>query len=174
MLVLDDYHLIDAPPIHQAIGFLLDHLSPQLHLVIASRADPSLPLSRLRARGQLAELRASDLRFTADEAVAFYTGVLGMTVLDRPDFGFGGYWLEAGGQQLHLMQSEGRRDGGDHFVCPVGQALEHRHRVLNIPGLAEPGGLPLGVQIVGRFGRDRNALEAARFVEQAIAARTKA
>ena len=61
MLVLDDYHLIAAQPIHEAIGFLLDHLPPQLHLVIASRADPSLPLSRLRARGQLAELRAADL-----------------------------------------------------------------------------------------------------------------
>jgi LuxR family maltose regulon positive regulatory protein len=83
VLVLDDYHLIAAQPIHQAIGFLLDHLPPQLHLVIASRADPSLPLSRLRARGQLAELRAADLRFTVDEAVTFLNDVTGLDLADQ-------------------------------------------------------------------------------------------
>ncbi len=62
-LVLDDYHLITAQPIHDGLAFLLDHLPPQLHLVIATRADPPLPLARLRARGQLTELRQSDLRF---------------------------------------------------------------------------------------------------------------
>lgn len=55
----------------------------------------------------------------ADEAVTFYTDVLGLTVLDRPDFGFGGYWLDAGGQQVHLMQSESTRSGGDHFAIRV-------------------------------------------------------
>jgi catechol 2,3-dioxygenase-like lactoylglutathione lyase family enzyme len=55
----------------------------------------------------------------ADEAVTFYTGVLGLTVLERPDFGFGGYWLDAGGQQVHLMQSESERSGGDHFAIRV-------------------------------------------------------
>jgi catechol 2,3-dioxygenase-like lactoylglutathione lyase family enzyme len=55
----------------------------------------------------------------ADEAVTFYTDVLGLTVLDRPDFGFGGYWLDAGGQQVHLMQSETSRSGGDHFAIRV-------------------------------------------------------
>lgn len=55
----------------------------------------------------------------ADEAVMFYTRVLGLEVLDRPDFGFGGYWLDAGGQQLHLMESESRRGGGDHFALRV-------------------------------------------------------
>ena len=64
LLVLDDYHLIDAPDVHEAMAFLLDHLPPQLHLVIASRADPPLPLARLRARGELVEVRAADLRFT--------------------------------------------------------------------------------------------------------------
>ena len=78
VVVLDDYHLIDAQPIHEAIAFFLDHLPPPLHLVIASRADPSLPLSRLRARGQLTELRASDLRFTVDEAVMFLNDVTGL------------------------------------------------------------------------------------------------
>ena len=70
LLVLDDYHLIDAQPVHGSLGFLLEHLPPGLHLVLASRADPPLPLARLRAGGQLAELRAADLRFTAAEAAA--------------------------------------------------------------------------------------------------------
>jgi catechol 2,3-dioxygenase-like lactoylglutathione lyase family enzyme len=55
----------------------------------------------------------------ADEAVTFYTDVLGFTVLPRPDFGFGGFWLDAGGQQVHLMQSESSRSGGDHFAIRV-------------------------------------------------------
>ena len=70
LLVLDDYHLIDAQPVHASLAFLLEHLPPGLHLVLASRADPPLPLPRLRAGGQLTELRAADLRFTAAEAAA--------------------------------------------------------------------------------------------------------
>jgi LuxR family transcriptional regulator, maltose regulon positive regulatory protein len=64
VLVLDDYHVIDSEPIDAAITFLLDHLPPQMHLVITTREDPHLPLARYRARGQLTELRAADLRFT--------------------------------------------------------------------------------------------------------------
>ncbi|HEY3474833.1 MAG TPA: LuxR C-terminal-related transcriptional regulator, partial [Anaerolineales bacterium] len=71
LLVLDDYHLIDARPVDQALTFLIEHLPPQMHLVIATREDPDLPLARLRARGQLTELRAADLRFTLDEATEF-------------------------------------------------------------------------------------------------------
>jgi LuxR family transcriptional regulator, maltose regulon positive regulatory protein len=70
-LVLDDYHLIDEPAIHDSLGFLLSHLPPRLHLAIASRSDPPLPVARLRASGQLVELRAADLRFTPQEATAF-------------------------------------------------------------------------------------------------------
>lgn len=70
-LILDDYHVIDAQPIHSAIAFLLDHLPPQMHLIIASRSDPPLPLARLRVRSELTELRAADLRFTSEEAAAF-------------------------------------------------------------------------------------------------------
>ena len=70
LLVLDDYHLIDAQPVHASLAFLLEHLPPGLHLVLASRADPPLPLARLRAGGQLAELRTADLRFSAEEAAA--------------------------------------------------------------------------------------------------------
>ena len=70
-LVLDDYHLIEAQPIHQALTFLLEHLPPQMHLIIASRVDPPLPLALLRTRNQLVELRATDLRFTPEEVVTF-------------------------------------------------------------------------------------------------------
>ena len=68
VLVLDDYHAIDSQSVDAALSFLLEHLPPQLHLVIATREDPPLPLARLRAQGQLSELRATDLRFTEGEA----------------------------------------------------------------------------------------------------------
>ena len=68
LLVLDDYHVIDSRPVHEQVSFLLEHRPPGLDVVLASRTDPSLALARLRARGQLTELRAADLRFTADEA----------------------------------------------------------------------------------------------------------
>jgi LuxR family maltose regulon positive regulatory protein len=68
LFVLDDYHLIDSAAVHASIGFLLEHRPPGLRLVLSSRADPPLPLARLRGRGQLAELRAADVRFTAAEA----------------------------------------------------------------------------------------------------------
>jgi LuxR family maltose regulon positive regulatory protein len=77
-LVLDDYHLITTQPIHDALALLLDHLPPQMHLVIASRADPPLPIALLRGRGQLIELRQADLRFTLDEAAAFLNRVMGL------------------------------------------------------------------------------------------------
>ncbi|HXZ76503.1 MAG TPA: LuxR C-terminal-related transcriptional regulator, partial [Streptosporangiaceae bacterium] len=70
LLVVDDYHLIDAQPVHASLEFLVAHLPPGLDVVLASRADPPLPLPRLRAGGQLAELRGDDLRFTAEEAAA--------------------------------------------------------------------------------------------------------
>jgi LuxR family maltose regulon positive regulatory protein len=78
ILVLDDYHLITNQSIHEALGFLLDHLPRNLHLVVATRADPPLPLARLRGRGQLTELRQADLRFTPKEAAAFLERVSGL------------------------------------------------------------------------------------------------
>jgi len=78
ILVLDDYHVIDAGPIHEVLSFLLDHLPPGLHLAIASRSDPPLALARRRSRGELTELRASDLRFTPDEAADFLNQVMGL------------------------------------------------------------------------------------------------
>ncbi len=81
VLVLDDYHLLSAPAVHEVLHFLLDRLPPPsrgMHLVILSRADPPLPLARLRALGELTEIRADDLRFTPEEAVAFLNQVMGL------------------------------------------------------------------------------------------------
>ena len=76
MVALDDYHLVDAAAIHEAVTFLLDNLPPQVTLAMTTRADPPLPLSRLRARGELVEVRAADLRFTAEEAEQFLNEVM--------------------------------------------------------------------------------------------------
>lgn len=88
VLVLDDYHTIDAGGgipsgmgvIDKALAFLIEHLPPQLHLVIATREDPQLPLARLRARDQLTEVRAADLRFTPTEAAEFLNQAMGLTL----------------------------------------------------------------------------------------------
>lgn len=77
-IVLDDYHVITAEPVHRGITFLIENLPPHVRLVIASRSDPPLPLSRLRGRGDLTELRASDLRFTAGEATDFLNSAMGL------------------------------------------------------------------------------------------------
>jgi LuxR family maltose regulon positive regulatory protein len=82
-LALDDYHAIHAEPIHYGLTYLLDHLPPPMHLFIATRADPPLPLARYRARGQMVELRAGDLRFTLDEAAAFLNDVIGLDLTAR-------------------------------------------------------------------------------------------
>lgn len=79
-LVLDDYHVLDAGPVDKAITFLLDRMPPQMHLVIATRKDPSIPLGRLRARDQLTELRAADLRFDFPETVEFLGEVMGLSL----------------------------------------------------------------------------------------------
>jgi LuxR family maltose regulon positive regulatory protein len=79
-LVLDDYHVIEAQSIDQALTFLLNHLPPQMHLVITTREDPQLPLARLRVRGQLTELRVTDLRFSLAEAAEFLNQVMGLTL----------------------------------------------------------------------------------------------
>ena len=78
LLVLDDYHSIDSRPVDQSLAFIIEHQLPQMHLLIATREDPDLPLARLRARGQCIELRAADLRFTPTEATEFLTRVMGL------------------------------------------------------------------------------------------------
>jgi LuxR family maltose regulon positive regulatory protein len=110
-LVLDDYHVIDAPEIQAEVAFLLDHLPPQVHLIIATRADPALPLARLRVRGELVEVRAADLRFTADEAAAYLNGSmgLGLTLLDVEALeGRTEGWIAA--LQLAALSIKGRSD----------------------------------------------------------------
>ncbi len=111
ILVLDDYHLIEAQAIHDALTFLLEHLPPQMHLVIATREDPHLPLARLRARGQLTELRATDLRFTSSEAAEFLNQVMGLglsaediAALETRTEG----WIA--GLQLAAISMQGRKD----------------------------------------------------------------
>src|SRR4051812_8049044 len=83
VVALDDYHVIENAAVHEAVTFLLDNLPPQVTVAMTTRADPPLPLPRLRARGELVEVRAADLRFTADEAEVFLNEVMGLQ-LDPP------------------------------------------------------------------------------------------
>lgn len=111
VLVLDDYHVIEEAAIHGALTFLLDHLPPRMHVVIASRSAPPLALPRLRARGELTELRADDLRFTPDEAAAFLNRVMALDLaaddvqtLERRTEG----WITA--LKLAALSMKGRDD----------------------------------------------------------------
>ncbi len=124
VLVLDDYHAIESAPIDEALTFLVDHLPPQLRLVIASREDPPLPLARLRARGQLTELRAADLRFTPAEAADFLNDAMSLNLaasdiaaLESRTEG----WIA--GLQLAALSMQGRSDT-THFI----QAFTGSHR----------------------------------------------
>jgi ATP/maltotriose-dependent transcriptional regulator MalT len=83
VLVLDDYHVITAESIQRGMTFLLEHLPPRLHLLLGSRVDPPLPLARLRAQGQLTEVRAADLRFDAAEANVFLLVAMGLDLEDE-------------------------------------------------------------------------------------------
>jgi LuxR family transcriptional regulator, maltose regulon positive regulatory protein len=110
-LVLDDYHAIDARPVDDAVAFLLEHMPPRLHLVIVTREDPRLPLPRMRARGQLTELRAADLRFTLDEVAEFLNDVMDLklsagdlAVLEARTEG----WIA--GVQMAALSMRGRQD----------------------------------------------------------------
>ncbi|MBE9519183.1 MAG: hypothetical protein IMY68_11460, partial [Bacteroidetes bacterium] len=110
-LVLDDYHVIDTEPVENALTFLLEHLPPQMHLVITTRVDPDLPLPRLRVRGQLTELRVTDLRFTHTEAAGFLNQVMSLNLsaqdiaaLETRTEG----WVA--GLQLAALSMQGRKD----------------------------------------------------------------
>ncbi|MFL5658321.1 MAG: dihydrofolate reductase family protein [Ktedonobacteraceae bacterium] len=83
ILVLDDYHVIEDQVIHEAMLFLIDHFPPTLHLVLATRTDPEFPLSRLRVRGQLLEIRSSDLRFTQEESTSFLLQRMGLPLSEE-------------------------------------------------------------------------------------------
>ena len=137
IFVLDDYHEIGSRPIDQAVVFLVEHLPPQMHLVITTREDPPLPLSRLRARNQLIELRAAELRFTLAEAAEFF-GMMSLrlsaediVVLEDRTEG----WIA--GLQLAALSMQGRSDisefvrvfAGDHrYIVDylVDEVLQHQ------------------------------------------------
>jgi LuxR family maltose regulon positive regulatory protein len=124
ILVLDDYHAITAPDVHQALAFLLERLPAAMHVVMTTRVDPPLPLPRLRARGLLCELRAEDLRFTSEEAAAFLHGVMGLDVapaeveaLEQRTEG----WIA--GLQMAALSLRGRDDVS---ACIAGFTGSHR------------------------------------------------
>jgi LuxR family maltose regulon positive regulatory protein len=125
VLMLDDYHAITNPAIHEQISFLLDHAPPQFHFLIASRIDPPLPLARWRARGELAELRAADLRFTTDEALQFFAETMGLRLdaeivaaLEARTEGW------AAGLQLAALSLQGQADVRSFIASFSGS---HRH-----------------------------------------------
>ena len=112
-LVLDDYHLADGHEVGAGMAFLLEHLPPQVHLVISTRADPLLPVARLRARGELVEVRAADLRFTIDEAAAYLNDVVGLSLAANDIATLEGRtegWIAA--LQLAALSMQGRDDLG--------------------------------------------------------------
>ncbi len=126
-LVLDDYHLADGVEVGEGMTYVLDHRPPNLHVVISTRADPRLPLSRLRVRGELVELRASDLRFTGDETAAYLAESHGLVVTDDDVAALESRtegWAAA--LQLAVLSMQGRSDVGD-FV--KGFAGTDRHVV---------------------------------------------
>ncbi len=138
VVVLDDYHVIEEAQIRDGMAYLVEHLPAQIRLVIASRADPALPLARLRARGELVEIRAVDLRFTLDEAGAYLNEVMGLdltpgevTTLEGRTEG----WIAA--LQLAALSMQGRDDaagfiagfaGDDRYVVDylVGEVLQRQ------------------------------------------------
>jgi LuxR family maltose regulon positive regulatory protein len=125
VLVLDDYQLIEDPSIHQALTFLLDHLPPTLHFVLAGRAAPPLPLARYRARGELLEFRAADLKFLQEETADFFNDIMGLDLSDdevvRLQAQLEG-WIA--GLQLVSLTLQGHREAADKLV------VSGRHRFI--------------------------------------------
>ena len=126
VIALDDYHVVDDPQVHEAVASLLDHLPPQVTVALTTRADPPLPLSRLRARGELLEVRAADLRFTAEEAEVFLNRVMGLELepaqvaaLENRTEGW------AAGLQLAALSARGHTTGsGDPASAGVAAFVE--------------------------------------------------
>ena len=138
VLVLDDYHVIETADVHEGMASLVEHAPQQLHVVLASRSDPPLPLARLRARGELAEIRAADLRFTRDEVSTYLNDVMGLGIA-TPDIaaleGRTEGWVAA--LQLAALSMQGRDDiagfiasfaGDDRYIVDylVGEVLQRQ------------------------------------------------
>ena len=146
VLVLDDYHLVDGPDLRDGMAFLLEHLPPHVHLVISSRADPLLPLARLRARGELVEVRAADLRFTPDEVATYLNDVIGLDLTPDDIAALEGRtegWIAA--LQLAAISMQGRTDiggfiarfaGNDRYI--VDYLVEEVLHAANRPGSRIP------------------------------------
>lgn len=165
MLVLDDYHVIETSEIHEGLAFLLDHLPPNLHVAIASRADPMLPLPRLRVRGEVNEVRAADLRFTPEEAGAFLNDAMRLELspqhiaaLDERTEG----WIAA--LQLAALSMQGRDDvagfigafkGDDRYIVDylVEEVLQRQpadvHRFLLETSILDRLSVPLCEAVTG-------------------------
>lgn len=138
IIVLDDYQMIHSKLIDEALTFLLEHLPPQMHLVIATREDPDMPLARLRARDQLTEVRAADLRFTTTEASVFLNRMMGLNLSDADIAALEARtegWIA--GLQLAALSLQGRSDttgfiqafaGSHRFVLDylAGEVLERQ------------------------------------------------
>ncbi len=137
-LVLDDYHQVDGEGIRAGMVFLLDHLPPQVRVVISTRVDPLLPLARMRARGELVEVRAADLRFTLDEATSYLNEVIGLHLAVDDVVALEGRtegWIAA--LQLAALSMQGRDNvadfiagfaGNDRYIVDylVEEVLEHQ------------------------------------------------
>jgi LuxR family maltose regulon positive regulatory protein len=168
VLVLDDYHVIDASEIQHGMIFMLEQLPPQLHLVIASRADPALPLARLRGRGELLEIRAADLRFTPEEAAAYLTEIMGLALTPQEVAALEARtegWIAA--LQLAGLSMQGRDDlaafiagfaGDDRYIVDYlaeevldRQSEDHRHFLLQTSILERLSG-PLCDAVTGQAG----------------------
>lgn len=143
-LVLDDYHCVVAQPVHDVVTFLLDHLPPALRLIVTTRADPPLPLARLRARDQLVEVRADDLRFTPREASDFLTRVMGLA-LDERDLLTLGERTEGwcAGLQMAALSLRGHRDP-EQFIASFSGSQRY---ILDY----------LGEEVLGRQSADMQA-----------------
>jgi LuxR family transcriptional regulator, maltose regulon positive regulatory protein len=119
VLVLDDYHAITTPTIHQELSFLLEHLPPQLHIIIITQHDPPLPLARLRVQGKLTELRTNDLRFTEPETLFFLTQTMNIDIAPEDAFELRRRtegWI-AGLQLAAIsLQSQGSKLCISHFI----------------------------------------------------------
>ncbi len=166
IFVLDDYHIIDSKPVDNALTFLLEHLPAQMHLVITTREDPNLPLARLRARGQLTELRAADLRFTPSEAAEFLNQMMGLNLSSEDIVALEARtegWIA--GLQLAALSMQGRSDaanfiksftGSHHFILDylVEEVLqrqpEHMHNFLLQTAILDRLSSPLCDAVTGQ------------------------
>ena len=138
VLVIDDYHFLDTPQIHNAVVFLIEQLPPQMHLVITTREDPPLPLARWRARNQMTEIRASDLRFSEAEAADFLNQIMGLELTaddiaaleSRTEGWIAGLHLAALSLQLHPDRIEFIQSfaGDDRHVADylIGEVLSRQ------------------------------------------------